>query len=258
MDLIAYIRVSTDDQAEHGHSLSQQRERLTAYCALHGHRLVDVVIDDGVSAGKPLHTRPGGRALVEAIRMRRGVGVLVTRLDRLFRDAFDGLRFFADLAPGATVHSVTELIDTGTPAGRLQVTIQLAAAQYEREMAQARAVECNAALRRAGRVYGTVPYGCVSTPDKRLLRDPELWATRELIVALRAEQGYSYKQIAYHLRARKIPSPAGARSWSISTIQTLVKTHADLCHLPVAIERASSTPDAHDTEASTDVRQLVH
>ena len=62
MDLLGYIRVSRDDQAEGGHSLALvQPERLRAWCALMGHRLVDIVIDGegegetfkGVSGGLP-------------------------------------------------------------------------------------------------------------------------------------------------------------------------------------------------------------
>ena len=50
---IGYIRVSTDAQADHGVSLEVQRERLTAYAALHELDLVEVVADEGVSASIP-------------------------------------------------------------------------------------------------------------------------------------------------------------------------------------------------------------
>lgn len=245
MDLLGYARVSTDDQVENGHSLAQQRERLQAYAALHGHRLVDVIVDEGVSASVPLRKRPGGARLLAALRA--GQGVVVVRLDRLFRSALDGLQFFADHT--CAVHSVSELIDTTTPAGRLALTIQLGAAQYERDLAAQRATECNTALRKSGRVYGGIPFGCIRV-GTQLYRDPQLWAVRERIVQLREQAGFSFRDIAAHLRQARVPAPNNSRSWSTSTIANVIKTHADLAHLPVSengTPAASATPD---TEAS--------
>lgn len=255
MDLLAYVRVSTDDQAANGHSLGQQRERITTYCALHGHRLVDVIVDDGVSASIPLHKRLGGARLIAAARAGQGQGVVVVRLDRLFRNALDGLRFFEETAgrAGFAVHSVSELIDTSTPAGRLALTIQLGAAQYERDIAAQRATECNTALRQRGRVYGGIPFGCVRVGDA-LLRDPATWPMRERIVQLRVANGFSLREIAAHLRQQRVPSPAGARGWSVSTLANLIKTHDDLGHLAMAGEHARAPTETPDTEASPHVR----
>lgn len=249
MDVIGYCRVSTEDQAESGHSLGQQRELLQAYCALHGHRLIDTIVDEGISAGVPLHKRPGGARLIAQVRA--GHGVLVTRLDRLFRSVLDGLRFFEDVAErqGIAVHSVSELIDTSTPAGVMALQIQLVAAQFERGMAAVRATECNTALRKQGRVYGGIPYGCVRVGDE-LMRDPSTWCIRESIVRRREADGWPLREIATELRARGTPSPSGSRTWSPSTISNICKTHADLIHL--AVDRNSATPPATfpDTEAS--------
>nr|HPG94810.1 recombinase family protein [Dokdonella sp.] len=257
--LIGYCRVSTDDQAETGHSLGQQRERMQAYCALHGHRLVDTIVDEGVSASIPLHKRSGGAALVAAIRAGQGSGVVVVRLDRLFRNALDGLRFFEDVADrhAAAVHSVSELIDTGTPAGRLALTIQLAAAQYERDLAAQRASECNTALRERGRVYGGVPYGCKRVGDD-LVRDPLTWPIRESIVQLREELGHTLREVAAHMRAEGVPSPSGARGWSPNTISRICKTHRDLTHLAMGSHDAIPHPKTPDTEASYVRNDRVH
>lgn len=255
MDLIAYCRVSTEDQAESGHSLAQQRERVQAYCALHGHRLTHVVVDEGVSASIPLHKRVGGAALLAAIRVGQGAGVVAVRLDRMFRNALDGLRFFEDVAGrhAVAVHSVSELIDTSTPAGRLALTIQLAAAQYERDLAAQRATECNAALRERGRVYGGVPYGCMRVGDE-LLRDPLTWPMRECIVSLRDVQQMTLRQIAERLRVNRVPSPTGSRGWSPNTISRICKTHRDLTHLAMGAHDDASPTPTPDTEASHHVR----
>src|SRR4051794_11244659 len=45
---IAYIRVSSTDQADNGHSLAAQREKVELYAKLHGLDLVAVIDDAGV------------------------------------------------------------------------------------------------------------------------------------------------------------------------------------------------------------------
>lgn len=256
MNLIGYIRVSTEEQARDGVSLGQQLDRLRAYCQLHGHALVAVATDEGVSASVALARRAGGRQVLDALKGGMTQGVVVIRLDRLFRDALDGLTFFAQAdRHGATVHSVSELIDTGTPAGRLALTIQLAAAQYERDLAVLRAKECNTALRRKGRVYGHVPFGCKAVgegDDRRLLRDPETWPIREGIV--RALDGdASLRGVARDLELSDVPSPTGKRHWSPNTLRELRTHHADLASLPLYGEHdataAACTPEA---EVSSD------
>ena len=47
---IAYLRVSTDKQADRGVSLEAQRAKLTAYAELYELDLVDIIVDAGHSA----------------------------------------------------------------------------------------------------------------------------------------------------------------------------------------------------------------
>lgn len=257
MNLIGYVRVSTDDQRRNGVSLEQQPERLRAYCALHGHTLAGLHTDEGVSASVPLAKRAGGRAVLDALKSGVAQGVVVVRLDRLFRDALDGLTFFrAAERCKASVHSVSELIDSSTPAGRLALTIQLAAAQYERDLAVARAVDCNTSLRQAGRVYGPVPYGCRAVGEgdnRRLFRDPLTWPNRAGIVR-DLRHGASLRAVADDLRGRGIPSPTGKLRWSPNTLNELRVHHADLAALPLfdddGAQVAGAPAAARDPELS--------
>ncbi len=61
---VLYVRVSTDEQARHGVSLEAQEERLRAYCTMRGFEVAATIRDEGVSAYKHLHTRPGGAELL--------------------------------------------------------------------------------------------------------------------------------------------------------------------------------------------------
>lgn len=258
MNLIGYVRVSTDEQAREGLSLGQQPDQLAAGCALHGHTLDTVLRDEGVSASVPLAKRAGGRKLLELLKQPGIDGVIVVRLDRLFRDALDGLTFFRHAERiGASVHSICEMIDSSTPTGKLSLTIQLAAAQYERDMAVLRATECSRSMREAGRVYGTVPYGCVAVGEgdaRRLQRDPATWSTRQAIVEWLGV-GKSLRTVRKELLELAIPSPTGRRVWSLNTLRELPTHHRSLAALPLADVQQVATPSttAPDPEVSTHV-----
>lgn len=233
MKLVGYIRVSTEEQATSGASLSDQLRQIQAYCLLHGHDVLASYSDEGVSGSVPLCKRDGAKMAVARAEGAMADAIIVTRLDRLFRNTLDGLNFFDD---GHRVVSIHEHIDATTAIGRLQLTIQMATAQYEREITAERVKQISNGLRLRGEVYGHVPYGCVSEPGAgdraRLLRDPTTWAQRQQIVDWRGE-GWTFRAIADRLRKTRVPAPNGGRHWSPSTIRNICQTHYDLAHLPL-------------------------
>ena len=74
-----YIRVSTDEQAEHGVSLPSQKSRIIAYCQSQGWSLYDLYVDDGYS-GKNLN-RPGMSKLIDDAKEHKIDAVVVIKLD---------------------------------------------------------------------------------------------------------------------------------------------------------------------------------
>lgn len=280
MRLLAYVRVSSADQLANGHSLDDQPERLAAYCKAYGYELVDV-ISEQVSARKvPLHKREGGAQLLARLEAGDADGVIVIKLDRLFRDLFDGLEYFQEaLYPrrrGRAGHrswqvvSLSEHIDTSTAAGRHMLKFSLLEADAEADRTSERTTQAMRGLRKRGRVYGHVPYGCVASggtwdaeqqrmTNQRLARDPATWPLRERIVALRGS-GKSLRAIATTLKAEKVAAPNGGDRWPISTLAALIESHDSLEHLPLfdgtqvapadapapetALSVAGDTPDA--------------
>ena len=234
MKLIGYVRVSTEEQAQRGASIEDQQDQLAGYCALHGHELIAIHYDKGVSGSVPLAKRPGAAQAINRAVATRADAILVTRLDRLFRNTLDGLLFYAD---GHRIISCHEHIDGTTAIGRLQLTIQMATAQYEREITAERTQQISQGLRARGKVYGHTPYGCVRVEkgdDERdqLLRDPLTWPIRVQIVQWRCEQ-WPYRAIADRLRKDRVAAPNGGKHWSPSTVRNICNTHADLTHLPL-------------------------
>jgi DNA invertase Pin-like site-specific DNA recombinase len=84
---IAYLRVSTDKQADRGVSLDAQRAKLRAYAELYEPELVDVIVDAGYSA-KSLD-RPGLQRALAMLKVGDVEGLLVVKLDRLTRSVVD-------------------------------------------------------------------------------------------------------------------------------------------------------------------------
>lgn len=232
MRLLAYIRVSTDDQAEHGHSLDVQRRRLEAYCEAHEIELAGVHVDAGVSATVPLAKRPQGRALLLALQTRQADGVVVVALDRLWRDVFDGVSTLRSLEHlDVAIHSLREHIATDTPAGRLNMHILLATGQYERELIADRARATTCSLQEQGRVYGPVPFGCIKV-DGLLFREPRRWDLRQWIMRAH-ESGDSLRTLRDRLLAARIPSPTGSKRWPLGTLSNLIESHDRLSLLPL-------------------------
>jgi len=138
--LIGYARVSTDDQ-----NLELQRDALQAAGCAH------VFEDVGISGGAS--RRPGlSRALAA---LNPGDALVVWKLDRLGRSMPHLVATLADLTKrGIGFRSLTEAIDTTTPAGRLMGHMLGALAEFERSMIGERTRAGMAAARRRGRHVG--------------------------------------------------------------------------------------------------------
>lgn len=93
MDFFAYIRVSTDEQVEKGNSLSEQQERIAAYCKAMGWDEPIFFIEDGYSAKNT--NRPKLTEMLERIKNEPDGGIVITtKLDRLSRKLLDILKLY--------------------------------------------------------------------------------------------------------------------------------------------------------------------
>jgi DNA invertase Pin-like site-specific DNA recombinase len=130
---VAYLRVSTDKQADRGVSLDAQRAKVKAYAELYDLDLVDVIVDAGASA-KTLD-RPGLQRALGMLRRHEADALLVVKLDRLTRSVKHlGELVETTFAPGkAALLSVSEQIDTRSAAGRLVLNVLASVSQWERE-----------------------------------------------------------------------------------------------------------------------------
>jgi DNA invertase Pin-like site-specific DNA recombinase len=93
--------------------------------------------------------RPRLRALVQ--KLRPGDVVVVYKLDRMGRSLQDLLAILNQIeAAGAMFRSLTEPIDTRTPAGKMMYSILGAVAEFERSMIRERSIAGQVAAFRRG------------------------------------------------------------------------------------------------------------
>jgi site-specific DNA recombinase len=159
--VFGYARISSATQ-EDNTSISVQRERILAYAKAHALEAPTIIAETGSGAD-------ADRAGLSDLRQRLQPGdtLVVLRLDRLFRSVVDGLPFFRDTeARGIAIRSVTENLDTGSPMGRLMLTMVLAFATAERELIAERMASGKKRNAETGKFNGgPVPFGYVRTPD---------------------------------------------------------------------------------------------
>lgn len=142
----AYIRVSTAEQTTE----NQVQELHAAGFAVEPHR----VISETVSGSSALEQRPGFMKLLD--RLERDDVLLVTKLDRLGRNAMDVTSTVNKLAGmRVRVHCLAlGGMDLTSPAGQMTMGVLNAVAQFERDLLIERT---HAGLKRAkaqGAVFG--------------------------------------------------------------------------------------------------------
>jgi DNA invertase Pin-like site-specific DNA recombinase len=217
---VAYLRVSTLDQAEHGVSLAAQRAKVEAWTSLHDRGEL-LVFSDSIS-GKRADNRPGLQAALAALGP--GDALVVYSLSRLARSTADALAIAEAIErKGADLVSLSESIDTTSAAGKMVFRMLAVLAEFERDQLAERTSSALQHIRRTGRkTGGSVPYGYDLDEDGRTLvenkREQEVLGR---IHDLRRE-GKSLRAIAAVLNDEGIRSKSG-RLWSAKVLLGLLK-----------------------------------
>jgi site-specific DNA recombinase len=199
---IAYLRVSTDDQAAKGVSLDAQRAKVEAYAKLYEHEIVAVVEDAGAS-GKSLD-RPGLTRALAMLAAGEATALIVMKLDRLTRSVRDlGELLSQHFAPGkAALLSVGEQIDTRSAAGRLVLNVLTSVAQWEREAIVERTTVALAHKRSRGERVGSIPYGYRVGPDRRKLEPAAVEQAAIILARDLRNDGMSLRRVGEQLACR--------------------------------------------------------
>jgi DNA invertase Pin-like site-specific DNA recombinase len=202
MRVAAYLRVSTDTQAEHGLGLDVQRQAIRAWARQHGHKIASWHSDEGISGSNGLDIRDALPDAVEEIRDNRTAGIVVYRLDRLARDLILQETLLAEITGlGGRVFSTMpgeqDVIedDPEDPSRRLIRQVLGAVSEYERSLIRLRLRNGRRRKHeRGGYAYGSPSYGW-RTEGRELVPEPSEQVALARMRQLRAA-GQSVRAIA--------------------------------------------------------------
>lgn len=198
---VSYIRVSTGDQVERGHSLPAQQQIISDYCKKNDLYLIDMFVERGKS-GTTTDKRDELQRMMESLQP--GTTVIVISISRLSRNVKDTLNIKEEIkSKGCKLIVLDQPYDTNTAAGDAMFNFQAVSAQYESKIISERTTQVMANMSRNGKLITRPPYGYKVVKDGKvstLVRNEE---EQEVIDAVRgmilADPGIPNSQIAKRL-----------------------------------------------------------
>lgn len=155
---VAYLRVSTEEQARKGISLDFQKSLIKNWAAAKEWELVDIIRDPG-SSGKNLK-RPGIQQVMKMCREDEIDTVIIYKLDRLSRRIKDMVDVVEVLERHKVdLSSVTESLDTSTAMGRMFFWMMTVIGALERERIGERVSDARLYREQKGEWTGRLPHG---------------------------------------------------------------------------------------------------
>ena len=213
-----YMRVSTEDQAREGFSLSEQKERLEAFCKFKGYEIIDYYQDAGISAKTGNH-RPEFERLKDDIKAKRINTIVALKLDRITRSIYDweNLMNFLD-ENDAYIDCVNDEINTTSANGKMISRLLMSVSQNEIERTSERTKVGLAGAIKCGHIPHIAPLG-YKHEDKKLVID---YATKDVLVRIfdLYYNGYSYQKISNLFNEEQV---LGKTNWQDSTIVTILE-----------------------------------
>lgn len=208
MRVLAYVRVSTEEQSDSRAGLEAQRAAIKAECERRGWTIVEVIEDAGFSA-KDLR-RPGVRAALEQLERKEADGLVVSKLDRLSRSMIDFTSVMATAQKqGWALVALDCAVDTTTPAGEAMAHVLATFAQFERRLIGQRTREALAVKRAQG-----VRLGRPQSISPRLARRIRSMRNR----------GLTLQAICNKLNNEGIPTPRGGSVWRPTSLRAVLRT----------------------------------
>jgi DNA invertase Pin-like site-specific DNA recombinase len=203
MQVLGYVRVSTEEQSDSGAGLEAQRRAIEAECLRRGWQLLEVVEDAGFSA-KDLK-RPGIQEALRVLEEGDAKALVAAKLDRLSRSMIDFTALMATAQKqGWALVALDCAVDTTTPAGEAMANVLATFAQFERRLISQRTREALAVKRSQG-----VRLGRPTTMPKKVVN------------RIRRERaaGKTFAEIADRLNADGVPTAQGGRRWYPATVR---------------------------------------
>lgn len=214
-----YIRVSTEEQHLNGLSLPAQRKALTEFAEHNGYTIVDYYADEGISARKSMKYRKGLLRLLEDVKKDKIDMILVTKLDRWFRNIKD-YNITEDILQAHHCYwkTIFENYDSSTANGQMVINIMLSVNQAECDRTSERIKAVLDYKRSIGEVTSgkCACYG-YKVVDNRLVKDESV---SDII-----EDAYDHYRSCYSIRStvQYLEQKYGDRAPSCNKVDRLFK-----------------------------------
>lgn len=219
-----YVRVSTDEQRDRGHSMTAQltgakKRALDLYSE---NALIEIYDDGGYSAKN--FDRPAIKRLISDITNNEIETVIFSSLDRISRNLMD-LQYFLHHTEtyGCSLECITQEVKYHTPEEKMFVLMQGIVAQYELDkVSQRTKAGLSGGLQKGFYIFSTPPYG-YSLIDKRLIVNIDRAECVNQIYNLYVNKAWSVQQIQKHLQAF---NPETESKWSYNKVYNILKNTA--------------------------------
>ncbi|MBG6118536.1 MULTISPECIES: recombinase family protein [unclassified Sphingobium] len=227
MNLVVYLRVSTQAQGRSGLSIEAQRAAVEGYALGGGHRVVAEYVE--VESGK----RDERPVLIEALaacRLHRAT-LCIAKLDRLSRS----VSFISRLHDGDV-----DFVACDAPyANRFMINLFAAIAEHEREMISQRTKAALAAAKARGVRLGNPNGAAALLPGCKVAAakagamlaqkaDQRAIQVLPLIRQLEADGCTSARAMAHALNLRGVPAPSGRPLWYPEQVRRVMRRGASL------------------------------
>lgn len=211
---LVYCRVSTEEQAEKGHSLETQEKFCREFAKRNSYTVTHVYRDDGKS-GKKLQ-RPALQALIAQIQEKKNVqAVIVQETDRLARNTIDHLTIRALLRKaGVKLLSAAQPMLDDSPEGKMIDTILASVNQFQSDINGRKTSKGMQERFDSGwwPAWAPLGYSNKMVDGKKIVTpDPKKWHLLRQGLKLYLTGNYSAMQIVDILHARGLRSQFGRR-----------------------------------------------
>ena len=218
--LRAYTRVSSEEQAKKGESLTAQLALIQKHCEYKGYNLIRVYTDEGLSAAQ-MRNRPELQKLLKDIQ--KDEILLVTDISRLARNSAQAITTLNELRDkGVIFQCIRPDIDFATPMGRAMFGFYAVIGELDRDNISAHTKQTMQHLRETGRLRTVPPFGYKFVgKDKDHEPDPAQQAVLKKIITMH-EDGISDWKIAQLLNMENdnmVLKPRGSSKNQISEKQ---------------------------------------
>ena len=224
MKAVGYIRVSTEEQAREGISLSNQEAKIKAYCESQDWQLIRVFSDEGFS-GKDMG-RKGLKELLSYLEVDHADVVVVHKTDRLTRKQRHLYQLLEDEFErrGIGFKSVTEPFDTTTAMGKGFLGMLGVFAQLEGDLISERTKDALRRKKELNEHIGAAPFGYKAKNKDLEANDKELSIVRHIFglrTRYRGKNRLSLRQISQRLNEAGLRTKQG-KKFSHKTISYIL------------------------------------